>query len=110
MAGKRVDANQAEIVKALREHGASVELLHETGRGVPDLMAGFRGRNYLMEVKTDKGKLNARQKKWHKEWKGGVWVVRRIYDALAIIEYQPPQSTTSGASTTLNINIPEDGS
>ena len=89
MSAKRVDANQAAIVKALREHGASVELLHEAGRGVPDLLAGYRGRNYLLEVKTDAGKLNARQKKWHKEWRGEVWVVRKIHEALAIIEYQP---------------------
>ena len=89
MAGKRVDANQAAIVKALREHGASVELLHEAGRGVPDLLVGYRGRNYLIEVKTDACKLNARQKRWHKEWKGEVWVVRKIIEALAIIEYQP---------------------
>ena len=47
----RADSNQAEIVDALRKVGASVQPIHTVGGGVPDLLVGFRGQNYLFEVK-----------------------------------------------------------
>ena len=46
---KSVDANQPEIVAALRAAGATVQHLHEVGQGCPDILAGFRGRNYLID-------------------------------------------------------------
>ena len=42
----RRDANEGEIVRALEKVGASVLRLHDI-----DLLVGFRGRNYLLEVK-----------------------------------------------------------
>ena len=47
----KVDANQTEIVKALRQVGASVQSLAATGKGCPDLLVGIRGLNFLIEVK-----------------------------------------------------------
>ncbi|HJP47915.1 hypothetical protein [Acinetobacter venetianus] len=41
----KIDANQTEIVKALRKFGASVQSLASTGKGCPDLLVGFRGMN-----------------------------------------------------------------
>jgi hypothetical protein len=35
---KRTDRNQAEIVKALRQVGASVGHTHEVGKGFPDIV------------------------------------------------------------------------
>lgn len=75
MRRKRVDANQSAIVDELRTHGYSVELLHAVGEGVPDLLVGVTLRcghrvNLLVEVKTSKGGLNDRQKKWHEKWRG----------------------------------------
>ena len=46
----KVDANQAAIVKVLRQMGASVQPLHTVGQGTPDLLVGIQGRNYLLEV------------------------------------------------------------
>jgi len=48
----RTDANQAEIVAAMRKAGATVWVI-----GLPcDLLIGHRGQTLLMEVKTLTGK------------------------------------------------------
>jgi len=85
-----VDANQSEIVAGLRKAGASVEPLHSVGAGCPDLLVGYRGKNWLMEVKDvskapSKKKLNERQVEWHAGWKGQVATVETSGAALAII-------------------------
>jgi len=55
---KRSDANQPEIVAALRAAGRYVIDLHEVGKGVPDLLVICTdGRLVLLEVKTPGGKL-----------------------------------------------------
>jgi len=83
---KNVDKNQSEIVHALRQVGATVILLHEAGEGIPDLLIGFMGDTYLMEVKSKTGKLNERQQLWHSDWRGyPVSVARTVEDALAFI-------------------------
>ena len=81
----RADPNQKEIVKALRDIGASVVHLHMVGRGCPDILVGFRGRNTLMEIKTEKGKMNKRQREFFDEWRGECWVVRTVDSALEAI-------------------------
>ena len=48
----RTDANQAEIVAAMRKAGATVWVI-----GLPvDLLIGHRGQTMLMEIKTLTGK------------------------------------------------------
>lgn len=79
------DRNQPEIVKALKQVGASVVSTAAIGGGFPDLVVGFRGRNYLIEVKTVGGKLNPDQEKFHKEWYATVNVARTVDDALRVI-------------------------
>lgn len=86
----KTDANQAEIVATLRMVGATVQPLHAVGGGVPDLLVGFRGRNYLIEVKDGRKppserKLTPDQVKWHAEWLGQVSVAEWPEDALRII-------------------------
>lgn len=81
----RIDANQPDIVADLRAVGASVECLHGVGKGCTDLLVGFRGANYLIEIKHGKGKLNKRQVKWHSEWVGQCAVAWNTDDALRII-------------------------
>ena len=87
------DANEAEIIAALEAVGATVEQL-PTGKGVPDLLIGYRGKNLLMEVKKEavKGKvfashvkLNAKQVIWHDYWKGQKCIVRTPQEALDVI-------------------------
>ena len=82
---KRTDANQQEITNALLGVGATVESLHKVGGGCVDLLVGFGGVNYLLELKTERGRLNKRQQEWHEEWRGRTFVVRSVDQALAAI-------------------------
>lgn len=81
----RVDANQASITAALRKAGASVQLLHSQGRGCPDALVGYRGRNYLLELKHGKGKTNALQDAWILGWRGQVALAYSADAALRVI-------------------------
>ena len=82
---KRTDANQRQIVDALRGVGAWVYVAHQPF----DLLVGFRGVLNLLEVKTDKGKLNKKQKAMIEEMKlrSGCYalVVRSVDEALGAI-------------------------
>jgi hypothetical protein len=83
----RVDDNQAEIVQALRQAGASVLHMHQLGKGAPDLLIGHRGHNYLFEIKDgakspSQRQLTADELLWHSEWRGTVYVVESVEDAL----------------------------
>ena len=86
----KVDANQTEIVKALRQVGASVQSLAATGKGCPDLLVGFRGKNLLLEVK-DGGKVKSARKLtedqvvWHQTWRGKVYIVESVDQALNLL-------------------------
>lgn len=86
-ASKR-DANHSEIVAALRATGCRVQDLSLCGSGVPDLLvcSPDSTRNVLMELKTENGKLNALQQKWHTSWYGEVYVVRTAIEALKIMK------------------------
>jgi len=83
----RTDANQADLVEALRACGASVQPLHAVGRGCPDLLIGIGGHNLLLEVKDgskppSKRTLTDDQVRWHAEWRGQVCVVSSAVEAL----------------------------
>ena len=64
----RVDANQEQVVSALRAAGAYVWII-----GLPvDLLVGYKGHSWLMEVKTDhKKKLTKLQEHFFANWRGG---------------------------------------
>lgn len=88
----KADGNQVEIVKALRDIGATVQHLHTIGKGCPDILVGYRGVNYLMEIKDgskppSKRKLTKDEQAWFNEWKGSVIVVESIEDALAEVTH-----------------------
>jgi Holliday junction resolvase len=85
MRAARVDQNQSSIVQALREAGATVQLLHKVGQGCPDIVAGYMKRNYMLEVKLPDTDLNELQVKWHRNWFGQVAVVRSAEEALIAI-------------------------
>ena len=85
----KTDDNQQEIIDALREKPiyATVQDLSKVGEGCADILVGFRGVNYLLEIKNPdtKGKLNMLQKVWHKNWNGQVAVVRTVEEAFRAI-------------------------
>lgn len=82
----RVDRNQLEITKALRKVGVSVQPLSMVGRGVADLLCGFQGQNYLLEVKDgdkcqSRQKLSQDERRWHDLWRGQVCIVSSVKEA-----------------------------
>jgi hypothetical protein len=89
----KVDRNQAEIVKALRAIGASVQTLHTVGQGVPDLLVGWKSQTHLLEVKRLEGKRAPKaaaktidQIAWHHSWRGrAVAIVSTVNEALIAI-------------------------
>jgi len=87
MRAARVDDNQSAIVKALRKAGMIVQLLHTVGRGVPDLLVGYQGKNILLEVKdgTKPWKLTPEQVGWHRDWKGQVDVATNPDQAVLLV-------------------------
>lgn len=83
----RLDANQEEIVKMLRDIGCSVQSLASVGGGCPDLLVGFGRQNYVFECKDgskspSQRKLTPAQINWHENWRGKVHVIEDIHDAL----------------------------
>jgi hypothetical protein len=93
---KRRDANEPPIVQALENAGAFVQRLDD-GQGTPDLLVGYAGRTYLLEVKLPLGprggavghqNLNDEQVEWHAGWHecgGTLLVVRTPDEALRAI-------------------------
>ena len=67
----RVDENQRDVVKELKDLGLSVVVLSDVGEGVPDLLVGIDGFNFLFEVKqTEGGILTPAQTQFFQDWKG----------------------------------------
>ena len=71
---------------AFRKMGASVLSLATIGKGCPDLLICYRGILYLIEVKTEKGKLKDSQIKWHDGWGGPVKTLYSTDEAIAWIK------------------------
>jgi hypothetical protein len=63
----RIDANQAQIVSALRAAGAYVWII-----GLPvDLLVGYKGQTFLVEIKTSaKKRLTTLQGDFFNKWSG----------------------------------------
>ena len=85
MAFKKIDNNQIEIVKALRSVGATVQSIASIGKGCPDLLVGYRYKNYLMEIKDGSNKLTKHEELWQSKWMGCSYNVRTVYEAYLII-------------------------
>jgi len=80
------DANQSPIKAALLQiPGVSVIDLREVGGGCPDLLVGYNLDNYLIELKTAKGKLRPEQTNHFETWGGQTAVCRSLDDVLKVI-------------------------
>ena len=87
----RKDANQDDIVEKLLGIGASVQSLASVGDGVPDILVGYLGVNYLFEIKDgdkppSKRRLTPDEIDWHTNWKGNVLVVKSFEEALDFLQ------------------------
>lgn len=87
----RVDANQKELVKQLRLIGASVAITSNVGSGFVDIVVGYRGINYLFEIKDgdkppSQRKLTKDEMKFHDNWQGDCHVVNNIDDCFLVFD------------------------
>ena len=94
--GKRTDGNQKALVLAFHRFGASVQSLHTVGKGCPDLVVGFRGKTFLVEVKLPNGKLNKMQREFHAAWNGHpIEIARNLEDMPRILGLSEKQGGIS---------------
>ncbi len=86
----RVDANQPEIVKALRDIGATVLILSMVGQGSGDILVGYRDKNHYFEIKDgdkppSKRRLTPMEVKFHENWKGQIDIILSIDEAIKAV-------------------------
>ena len=92
----KTDTNHAEIVEALREIGANVFDTHDVGSGFPDIIIGYRGVNFLAEIKGPKGTMTPLERWFHNDWGGQVAIVRTVDDAYRLIGATDDASVVGG--------------
>lgn len=91
MRAARTDGNQTQIVNGLRAAGISVSITSAIGQGFPDLVCGYLGRNFLLEIKdptkpkADR-QLTPDQVTFRDNWKGQYSKVETLDDAIKTIQ------------------------
>tara|TARA_R110000824_G_scaffold352903_4_gene540006 strand:- start:889 stop:1209 length:321 start_codon:yes stop_codon:yes gene_type:complete len=95
----RIDDNQNEIVKHLRDHGASVQILSMVGKGCPDILVGYTNaigvrRTIVLEIKDgnkppSQQRLTADEEKWFDTWKGDAAVVNSTLEVDFVMGWDP---------------------
>lgn len=86
----RIDANQNAVVDYLRALGMSVCILSPMGKGIPDLLVGWRGLNVLLELKDgakppSAQELTADERNWHAKWAGQLATVNSAEAAARVV-------------------------
>jgi Holliday junction resolvase len=91
---KKVDKNQKDVVKALRDYGADVFLLHTVGGGIPDLMVCYEEQTILIEVKDGEDKkLTPLQITLFANWRGGpLHRVNSVQEAIEVLKLYEMES------------------
>lgn len=87
----RVDANQEAIVDALRAIGVSVFVTSDLGNGFFDVIAGYRGRTFGLEIKDGRKPLSRRQltedeQRFRANWSGQWHIVNSAEEAVRYAE------------------------
>jgi hypothetical protein len=81
----KVDENQPYIVERLRKIGATVLHIH-TIKNAADILVGYRGRNFLFEIKaTEKDNLTKGEEEFQRNWVGQVSTITCIEQAIEIM-------------------------
>jgi hypothetical protein len=82
----RRDSTHAQIRDTLRACGVTVHDCADLGSDFPDLVCGFRGATFLLEVKGPSGRERPGQAAARLAWRGGAWlVVRTVAEVLAAV-------------------------
>jgi hypothetical protein len=86
-----VDGNQSEIVEALRGiPELSVAITSACGNGFPDIVVGYRGFNFMFEIKDPTKpkadqELTDDQKKFHGAWNGQIQKVFSLKEIITTL-------------------------
>ena len=76
--------------------------MHQLGKGVPDLLIGVNGYNFLLKIKQEKNKkLTPDETIWHQAWQGQVAVVGSVEEAVEI--FSP--STVEGDNQNFQLRL-----
>lgn len=81
----RRDANTGKIVAEFYACGASVVDLTQVGGGCPDLLVGYKGECYLVEIKNLDGRGNRwtdEQREFTDAWRGGE--IHTVYEVVDV--------------------------
>lgn len=102
----RSDSNQKEITDALEQlPGVSFFVASNVGDGFPDLVVGYRGVNYLFEIKSSaKKKLTKAQKVFFQQWYGTVYRVDSFDEIFSIINEQKKNRAVNESQPGNNTN------
>lgn len=102
----RIDSNQNEIVRHLRDHGASVQILSAVGNGCPDILVGYTNaagtqRTVALEIKDgrkppSRQRLTSEEQAWFDSWKGDAAVVNSTYEVDLIMGWDPDRDRAEG--------------
>jgi len=89
---KRTDDNHADVVAEFREAmpEATVFDASGAGRGFPDLVVGWKGKNFLIELKDpdkppSRRKLTPAQENMHLQWQGQIAICHSAAEICAEI-------------------------
>jgi len=79
------------MVADLRKIGATVKSTASLGDGFGDIVVGYRGFNYIFEIKDpdkvpSKRKLTPDEVWFHAEWRGQIDIILTLKDALDIMQ------------------------
>lgn len=91
---RKTDRNHAEIINELRKNKSiSVFSTHTIGKGFPDIVVGYKGRNYLFEIKDElktksQTKLTQAEEKFFLHWQGQIDVITNHNQIINIINEQ----------------------
>lgn len=89
-APSKVDANQQEIIAAVRKLGVTVAITSQIGKGFSDTVWGVEGINLLVEIKDgkktpSKRKLTPSEEEFHNNWRGQIEIVSSIEEAVKLV-------------------------
>jgi Holliday junction resolvase len=87
---RRVDKNQPQIVKVLRDMGCKVFVTSSMGNGFPDLAVLINKLTYLIEIKDGEKppsaqKLTISEKEFHELWENTVIMINSVESAIDFV-------------------------
>jgi hypothetical protein len=74
------DAIEPEVCGVLDQLGIPYAKLNAPG--LPDLLIGDQGVNWLWELKSETGKLTPKQAIWHARWRGRVCIGQSVEEVV----------------------------